>query len=67
VIGRVRAAVSLQRREERRNVDALATHLGIPYDDAAWIYRRSRQVGYPTAMTEFAVVRDDRDGLSGDR
>ncbi len=38
---------------ERRNVAALARQLRIGRRDAEWIVRRSRQVGYPQARTEF--------------
>ncbi len=38
---------------ERRNAAALARQLGIGRRDAAWIVRRSRQVGYPQARSEF--------------
>ena len=58
LFGRVRAALSLRRRDERRHVAALASHLRVSRADAEWIYRRSRAVGYPTAMTEFAKARD---------
>jgi hypothetical protein len=45
--------VTLRDRDDRRNIAALAVHLGVCPDDAARLYRRSREVGYPTAFGEF--------------
>jgi hypothetical protein len=50
---RLLALLSPGRRAERRNIDALAARLGASVDDAAWIYGRSREVGYGAAMLEY--------------
>jgi len=38
---------------DRANIRALAAHLGVGEADAAWIYTRSREVGFPTALADF--------------
>ena len=53
MVERLRVAVSLRDRDDRRNVAALGSHLAMSTGDAERIYRRSREVGYPTAMTEY--------------
>jgi phage replication-related protein YjqB (UPF0714/DUF867 family) len=65
MVERVRVALSFRHRDDRRNVAALASHLGVSREDADWIYRRSREVGYPTALTEFEASVDGRHHDSG--
>ncbi len=61
LFSRIRQALSLRDLVERRNITALAARLGISRADAAWIVRRSREVGYPQARTEFdAYARSPR-------
>jgi hypothetical protein len=50
---RVRTYVWTLIQRDRPNIRALAAHLDIDEADAAWIYTRSRKVGYPVALAEF--------------
>ena len=52
-LARVRAAVWPPALRDRRNIRALASHLGIDDADAAWLYSRSREVGYPSALADY--------------
>lgn len=52
VARRVARIVTFRERDDRRNIASLADHLGICRDDAEWLYGRSREVGYPTALAE---------------
>lgn len=53
LIGRVRALIPSRADDDRRNIAALAHRLNVPETDAAWIYGRSREVGFGAAMTEY--------------
>jgi hypothetical protein len=53
LLERVRGLLSPSARTDRRNIDSLAKRLGMPVEDAAVIYRRSRAVGFGAAMTEY--------------
>ena len=53
VTERLREMLSPSARTERRNIQALAEQLGASTDDAAWVYRRSREVGHGAAMLEW--------------
>jgi hypothetical protein len=61
-------AVLPRRRDDRRNIEALAARLGASTDDAEWVYRRSRAVGYGAAMLEYeARCRDGREPADATR
>lgn len=62
LLERVRDMVSPSARTDRRNIDSLAERLGVPVEDAAVIYRRSRAVGFGAAMTEYEERRRERAG-----
>jgi hypothetical protein len=49
----VRTTLATIVHRDRPNIRALAAHLDVDEADAAWIYTRSRKVGYPTALAEF--------------
>lgn len=49
----VRTTLVTVLQRDRTNIRTLAAHLSIDEADAAWLYRRSRRVGYPTARAEF--------------
>jgi hypothetical protein len=50
---RLRAVLSPSARDDKRNIDSLATKLGCSRDDAEWVYGRSREVGHGAAMIEW--------------
>ena len=52
LIGRLRGLVP-GAGDDRRNIAVLARRLGVPETDAAWIYARSREVGFGAAITEY--------------
>lgn len=54
-------AVSPVARTDRRNIAALASHLCLPADQAGSLYRRSRDVGFPTAIAEHLARADAED------
>ena len=60
VIERVRAFLSPTARADRRNIASLASQLGCSREDAAWVYRRSREVGHGAAMLEWEEKCRDR-------
>ena len=53
LVDRLRAILSPSARTDRRNIESLAAKLAISDEDAAWIYRRSREVGHGAAMLEW--------------
>ena len=57
LLARIGRFVSLASWFERRNAGALAAHLRVSREDASWILRRSREVGYPQAVAEFESRR----------
>jgi len=66
LIERVRALIPNRADDDRRNIAALAHRLGVSRTDAAWIYRRSHDVGFGAAMTEYEArhARATRGGAS---
>ena len=57
---RLRDLLSVGSRDDRRNIAALAERLDIPTEEAARIYRRSREVGYGVAMQEYEERCEER-------
>jgi hypothetical protein len=53
LLERIRAILHLDGGDDRRNIASLARQLDVPPDDAAWIYRRSREVGFGAAKSEY--------------
>lgn len=56
---RLRRLLSPAARADERNITSLAERLCLPREDASWIYRRSREVGFGAAMSEYEARRDD--------
>lgn len=61
ILRRAWLAVSPAARADRRNTAALAEHLCLPANEAALVYRRSREVGFPTALTELEARTSAQD------
>lgn len=59
LIQRAWRAVSPAARADRLNIAALAQRLCLPEAEAAALYRRSREVGFPAALTEREAVPVD--------
>lgn len=55
-LDRIRRMLSPRVRRDRQNVRALAAHLQVPESLADRLYRRSREVGYPTALEELGLT-----------
>ena len=64
LVDRLRVMLSPSARTDRRNVHSLAVKLGISFEDAEWIYRRSREVGHGTAMLEWEELCRQRQRAS---
>ena len=58
LLDRMHAFRHLETSDDARNIASLARQLGVPAGDAAWIYRRSREVGFGAAMTEYHLRTD---------